>query len=496
MEKQIKKITFYDLENKIYKIVCELGCEILKKILESQDKYLMDTRNTKEYRHSGYKDTTIKTVMGEVSYKRILYKKGKEYVFLLDEALKIDKIGEISYNLVEQILRTVVNTTSYRKAEEEIKNLTNQTISHQAIHSLVWQVGKMIEERENKEIKLYKEGKLFEGTKSIPVLFEEADGLWFHLQGKDRKEALEKYKKECEKKNKEINLKQKFNSEIKLYVSYEGWNKYSTRKELVNKKLIAGMMTPKKLKELKNARIYQQYKEDNIVLRASNGDGASWINNIMNKDTITQKDSFHIQQEILRDVLIKKYREELIKLIEDKKYDDVPKYIEWLKYELGGDEKVIKKLEKLKKYLKTGLPRYTDILKKQGRELPKAPKGIEYRNMGTMESQIFSVLVVRLCSGRKAFLKIGANYLAKICAEYYENNEITLEKVEKEIPIDNSIEEWIKEIEENAKKNKKLHRADKKMTEENHFAKANIIDYSLELKELLKLAEPTALMYR
>ena len=117
--------------------------------------------------------------------------------------------------------------------------------------------------------------------------------------------------------------------------------------------------------------------------------------------------------------------------------------------------------------------------------------------MGTAESQIFTVLEVRLCSGRKAFLKNGASYLAKVCAEYFENNgEIELQKIENSIAIDNSVEEWIREIEENVRKNKKVHRADRKLTEENNFAQAKILEYTPELKEVLKLAEPTALMYR
>lgn len=491
-----KTLEFYELERRIYKLVCKLGCSILKNVLETQDQYLMDNRDTKKYRHSGYRTNTIKTIMGDVSYERVVYKKDNEYIFLLDNNLKINTLGKISYNLLEQMLKTVVNTSSYRKASEEIELLTNQTVSHQALQQLVWQVGKIIENKENEEIKLYKEEKLVKGNKKIPALFEEADGIWFHLQGKDRKDALEKYVKECEKKNKEINPHKRFNAELKLHISYEGWNKNSTRHELINKKYIAGMMSAKKLKLLKEARLYQQYDIDSIELRASNGDGANWINSIMTKDTITQKDSFHIQQEIVRDVPIKKYREGIIKLINNKEYDKVQSYIEYLKYELGGEEKIIEKLKKLQNYLKTGLNRYTDILEEQGRKLPKAPENIEYRTMGTMESQIFSVLVVRLCSGRKAFLKKGANYLAKICAEYYENKEITISDITEEIKIDNSIEEWIKEIEENVNRNKKIHRSDRKLTEDNRYIQAKIIEYVPELKEILRLSEATALMYR
>lgn len=84
--------------------------------------------------------------------------------------------------------------------------------------------------------------------------------------------------------------------------------------------------------------------------------------------------------------------------------------------------------------------------------MPKAPEGIEYRNPGIMESQIFTVLKVRLGSGRKSFCKPGASYLAKVCAlKVEEKNQITLEKIEEPIKIDNSVEEWINAIEENIK---------------------------------------------
>lgn len=129
--------------------------------------------------------------------------------------------------------------------------------------------------------------------------------------------------------------------------------------------------------------------------------------------------------------------------------------------------------------------------------MPEPPKDMEYRDMGTMESQIFTVLCVRLCSGRKSFLKLGASYLAKICAKYYESNSnIELEKIESEIPIDNSIEQWINEIEENVRKNRQMHRADRKETEEYKYNKGTVIGISKEFQEILKLAEPSALMYR
>lgn len=485
-----KEIKFNDLEKKIYKFVCMLGCMIIKYILESRDKKLMRLRDRKRFRHKGYRQNCIKTIMGEIEYQRAIYLVNEDgeqkYVYLLDEDMKIETIGKISINLAEKALSIAVNTSSYRKGEEEIRNTTNETLSHEGLRDLVVKTGKKIENKEDEEIELFNKEKLVKGTKEILALFEEADGLWINLQGKDRKEQIEKYQKQCEKKSKEFNKPKSVKTELKLHVSYEGWKKDDPRHSLVNKNYIAGMMSSKKLEKIRNAKIYQKYNEEKIELRVMNGDGARWIKNITTKKTISQKDNFHIYQEIVRDISDKKYREELIEILEKKAYGEVQGYIENLKYELGGEEKIIKKLNKLQNYLKDGLPRYQDILNEQGRELPNAPKGIEYRNPGIMESQIFTVLKVRLGSGRKSFSKKGASYLAKICAIKVENKgNIELEKVEEPIQIDNSVEEWIKELEENAKKNRN-HRVNRKEIEEDNSIK-NIMVESKLIKEIIKM---------
>ena len=73
--------------------------------------------------------------MGEIEYTRAMYKTEKGYIFLLDKEIHIDTIGKISSNLAEIMLKSIVDTVSYRKGASEIKNMTNETISHQALHN-------------------------------------------------------------------------------------------------------------------------------------------------------------------------------------------------------------------------------------------------------------------------------------------------------------------------------------------------------------------------
>ena len=76
----------------------------------------------------------------------------------------------------------------------------------------------------------------------------------------------------------------------------------------------------------------------------------------------------------------------------------MPVYLEYLRYEVGVEESAINKIDRLESYLSEGLPRYQDVLEKQNRTMPEAPEGIEYKNPGIMESQIFTVLTKRFKS--------------------------------------------------------------------------------------------------
>lgn len=475
------KLKFNELEQSIYKFVCFFGCMILKLTLESNDKKLMECRDKKQLRHKGLRKNTIKTKMGVVEYKRAMYEINEEgikkTVYLLDEAMNINTVGKISENFVQSVIEIVPKTDSYRKAEEVISETTNTTLSFEAIRSLVVKIGDQITSKEKEERKLYNKNQLVAGLKQITALFEEADGIWINLQGKDRKKQLEKQKEECERKNKEFDERRKAKTELKLHVMYEGWNKNDKRHSLVNKQYIAGIMNPKEIKELRDARVYQMYDEKNIRLRVTNGDGAKWTKGITAKGGVYQKDQFHIMQEITRDVP-KEYRNIIVELINTKQFGKISKTIEGLKHELGGEYNVVKNLNKLQSYLSSDLERYTDLV-----EVPEAPEGIEYRTMGTQESQIFSKLKNRFCSGRKAFGKHGANALAKVCVL---SEKFSLEELEQEIPIDTSVEDWIKEVEAQVKENRKNHYAKEKCIESEN---EGVIKGHLELKFMREITK-------
>ena len=276
--------------------------------------------------------------MGVVDFKRTIYEYNdngeNKFLFLLDEHLQLSEYGKISKNLVDKILNIVVETNSYRDAVAQLMELLNISISHETVRDIVLKAGLKIIEKEQEEIELNKKDQLVAGTKEIPMLFEEADGLWINLQGKDRKEQIQKFKETCEKEGKEFVNPTSVKSELKLYVSYEGWKKDDKRSPLVNKSYIAGFMSPTELKQLRDAKIYQKYNVNKIEYRILNGDGANWISKLATSKTIQQKDNFHIHQEIIRDIPEEEYRRQLERLIAERRYNEIPVYLEYLRYEL------------------------------------------------------------------------------------------------------------------------------------------------------------------
>ena len=400
-------LNFKDLEKKIYKHTCENACKMLQEILTKIDEMLMNTRETKDYRSKGFKHTCIKTIMGSIEIDRRVYEYidefgKKSYRYLLDEYLDMETIGHLSANLVERMIENATNV-SFRKTAENIKEMTNQDVSHMAVWNVVQEFGGRLEKNEEKKIKLFDECKL-NGEKKVNILFEEADGVWLCMQGDDRPKKGRK-------------------RELKLSVTYEGWTKRSGKKEayvVKNKRVCAGFTDSRKFKKLRDANIAEEYNVDEIVTKIVNGDGASWIKEGLGEEGVHfQLDPFHKSQAIVRNVQDKKEAGKLIKQLNEGEEEKALERIRELMYECGGEEVPVKKLQKLHEYLtanKEGLKPYQ---LRENVDVPEAPEGLIYRNLGTMEHNICDVLAQRM-KGRKMSWSIkGANNLSKILAEKF-----------------------------------------------------------------------------
>lgn len=408
-------ISFKELEQKVFKYVCELGCEIARIILESYDKELAASRDSRQYRDKGGRKTSIKAVYGEVEYWRRVYQTSledgeKAYVYLLDKAMQMDKIGLISTNLAEKIAMTVTESPC-RAAADAISSTCGQSISAGGAWNMMQRLGERISEEEEHGVKQMNADQL-EGTKEIPVLFEEMDGVWLHMQDKNHK----KMKKQ----------------EMKAFTMYEGWDaekEKQNRSTLAGKRMLAGMEKSGEFHEKREACIRKEYNADEICQRILNGDGGGWIKEPYDPEVIFQLDRYHIYQEILRKISDKEARGEIRRLLDAGKPDEMLEYIKVYATSLESpDEKDgrSKKARELYKYLdnnRNGLLPYD----KQGKEIPEPPAGVIYKGMGVQENQNCTVITLRMKNRRMRWPEKGANNLAK--ALYRKENRELIETI-------------------------------------------------------------------
>lgn len=408
-------VSFKTLEQKIYEYVCGLGREITQIMLESYDAELAEGRDKSLYRDKGKRGTTIKTVYGEVSYARNVYQTKladgqRAHVYLLDEAMHMEKIGTISTNLAEKIAMAVTEAP-YRVAAEAIGNTSGQSISHGGAWNLLQKIGVRISEEESHAVKQMKEGQA-EGKEGVPVLFEEMDGVWLSMQDGKHK----KMKKQ----------------EMKVFTMYEGWDAGSKgHSRLVNKTMLAGMEKSAEFHEKREAVIEKKYAADEIGQRVLNGDGGSWIKEPYDPEAIFQLDRYHIYQEILRKVSDKKAQDEIRGLFESGKTEEMLEYIKIYADSVASNEKTDKRGKKaleLYAYLsnnREGLLPW----QKRGIKVPEAPEGVVYKNMGVQESQNCTVVTLRMKHRRMRWSVNGANNMAK--ALYRKENQELIDTIER-----------------------------------------------------------------
>ena len=413
-----KLISFKTLEQKIFDYVCELGREITRNVLENYDKELFVSRDTKQFRDKGRRKTSIKTVYGEVEYSRRVYRDNfadggkKVYVYLLDQAMQMDKIGLISTNLAEKIAMTVTESP-YRVSADIISNTCGQRISAGGVWNMMQRLGERISEEEEHAVKQMNADQA-EGKKQIPVLFEEMDGVWLSMQDKDHKEMKKQ--------------------EMKVATMYEGWDaekEKQNRSTLVGKTMLAGMERSQEFHEKREACIRKKYDADEIGQRILNGDGGSWIKEPYDPEAIFQLDRYHIYQEILRKIADKKAQQEIRELFEADKPDEMLEYIQTYATSVeSSDEKDnrSKKAMELYKYLnnnKEGLLPYD----KRGVKIPEPKEGIIYKEMGVQENQNCTAITMRMKHRRMRWSEKGANNLAN--ALYRKENRELIETIDR-----------------------------------------------------------------
>ena len=406
-----KEYTFKELEKEIFRMVCEAGTKITCQILEDKDQKIFEEVDRKKYKSQGFRTTTVKTQYGNVQYKRRVYltrlEDGrKSYVYLLDEAVGMKTVGLISENLAEIIADTATEAP-YREAADMVSSATGTSISAQGAWNVMQRIGGRICEEEACDVERMKEGKTA-GTKMVPVLFEEMDGVWIRRQGEHHEKRPMQ--------------------EVKVATTYEGWDarkESQKRSTLVGKHITAGIEDSRTFHEKREADIRKRYDADEIGQRIVNGDGGSWIGEPNDPDAVMQLDPFHMHKEIRRLIADRAAQKEIERYLAEKNTGEMLSYIQAYADSTASDDVSDRRSDNALALLKY-LSNNRDALipwQERGLSIPDAPEGVIYKGMGVQENQNCTVITLRMKHRRMRWSESGGNNMVKALARK-ENREL------------------------------------------------------------------------
>ena len=405
---------FNEIERKAQRLAFEYGREIISSELAEMDTSIRKSRDKKKYINRGKKPSVIKTVLGDVPYSRTLYDINEDGIkigqtHLLDEALGISGSGHFSGMLRDLIIRSCCDS-AYRNAARAVSEMTGQTISHTAAWNVVQAIGTQIDDHEQYAAVLASENKGI-GTIETTVLFEEQDGVHLHLQGKDRVNHGE-------------------SKEMKVAIAYDGAvKKGKKRYELTNKVACANFESADEFVKRKEGVIAGSYNVDEICMRFLNGDGASWIKQSKTDENVhIQLDQFHRNKAITRNVANADVKEKITELLYSKEIELLLHVIE-VEALSTDDEVEREKYKELHTYFHNNKEGLVPI-HRRGLGIPVPPEGKEYRRMGAMESNIYTIIGNRMKGGRACWSIKGGNNLARLlCLKHTHHLAGTLESL-------------------------------------------------------------------
>lgn len=380
-----------------------VGREMVSKMLSDFDDKLASTRDMSRYRNKGKREKTIKTTLGDITYSRRVYHdnlaedNSDKFVYLLDKELGVETIGDFSVGLSSKIVQSIQETT-YRETARQIADSTGSSMSPMAVWNVVQKAG----ERGAKFVDRHTELHLNDqgvGKLESKLLYEENDGIYISLQGKDR-------------------VKNPSGKEMKVGIGYSGvkhikCGKGKIRRVLTDKVSYARIESVSDFHAHKSGLISSVYNYDEIDQFIVNGDGAGWIFP-KRDDYIKVLDEFHRNKKIKECVRNKDIADNISKLLFKGQFDEMFDCIEAYMNSLE-DEDEIEGLKTLYDYYnanKEYLSKYSD----RGIEIQETrePGEIHHARLGSMESNVFTLIGNRM-KGRRACWSInGANNLAMI----------------------------------------------------------------------------------
>ena len=435
-----EKMNFNSLEENTFKRMMELGRDLIRDELKLIDKLIKQYRDKEIFKIKDMQITTIKTKLGEIEFSRRRYEMEingtKKCIYLLDELLEINSIGQYSQSIVEMVVREITKK-SYRETAKTVSEDTDSTITYTAVRNIVIALGKKIKQLEEEKIKLYEKGEI-EGTKEAKYIFCEHDGIYIKKQKSKKHKGKKKFKVKNFKKKK--NKRNKNGIELKIAVIHEGKEpRYTNDFKLKNKIIVGTALKANDLKRIENTAIgtiYKEYAIKNVVI---NGDGSDWTGSIVEgAKEIFQLDMAHIQKKIYMAVSNEEYLKKMQEIVYTEHPKDIFSLIYNYKVELEFDKKTdeLKKVQELEEYLRNnenGILRYQYKLGYKEEQFESIQE--ELPSLGSEESHMYCVCRDRMKKNRTSWSPEGAESMLKVIMNKMNGTikEIVTKKAEEKI---------------------------------------------------------------
>lgn len=398
-----KFVDIATLEELVYSAVLALGRNLMKQCMEQADRRLAEQRDRVMYRDKGYRETTLKTVMGEVTYRRHVYleQQGEgvsKAVYLLDKSMGLDSVGHFSDTVCMMAVETAC-AVSYRQASIAVNDLTGLTLSHESVWRMVQSAG----EWERRRVDALADAVKAEdsaGSYQTAVLYEEMDGVHLAMQGKDREEHGP-------------------SKEMKVSIAYSGvLEDAGGRRRLANKVSFASMEPAKEFREHSEGVVAEFYAVDTIQRRVFNSDGANWLQRNMVPGCTYQLDPFHRNKAVRTYLSDPDLQKLILDLLGKRKVTQALEVIE-ASIESTLDPAEQENQRKLYSYFSNHRHALIPYYQRNGRKVPPPNEGQKQARMGSMESNIFTIIGNRMKHNRTCWSVTGANNLAALLALHH-----------------------------------------------------------------------------
>lgn len=398
-----KFVDITELEKLVYQAVMSLGRDIMCRCIEQADSILAEQRDKSSLRDKGYRSTTLKTIMGEVTYRRHVYLLAggvgpSTTLYLLDKSMDLDTVGLFSDTVCMMAVEAAC-AVSYRTAATTLNDLTGLDISHES----VWRIAQNAGSWEQARVDGLAEATRAEcgaGTYETPVLYEEMDGVYLVLQGKDRKEHGP-------------------SKEMKVAIAYSGIHEdASGRRTLANKVSYASFEQAKDFRSHAEGVVADFYAVEQVKRRVFSSDGGLWLQRNMVPGCTYQLDQFHRNKAIRTYLSDPDLQTLVLKLLKKKRVQTALDVIEASinsTEDAGEQEKRRTLLNYFTNNRKALLPYY----ERTGRKCPQPNEGQRAARCGSMESNIFTIIGNRMKHNRTCWSVAGANNLAALLSLHH-----------------------------------------------------------------------------